>query len=168
MSLPSLSTVQSIPREMMHRAASTATYTIPQDSKYSKARINERKSADGTVAPVSEPKKTKDGLYVRPAGRTRKGMEWDAVNGVWVPQQTWKYTRKDKKLLCNELQNSMNLLCHYRRFKSNKIRIIVASSDVLCLRTIIIKSMWFYLVHYFYFRNWKYWESLLKILMQVK
>lgn len=88
MSLPSLSTVQSIPREMMHRAASTATYTIPQDSKYSKARINERKSADGTVAPVSEPKKTKDGLYVRPAGRTRKGMEWDAVNGVWVPQQT--------------------------------------------------------------------------------
>lgn len=54
-------------------------------SKYSAARVRQRISADGTVAPVSEPKKTKDGLYQRPAGRTRKGMEWDAVRGIWVP-----------------------------------------------------------------------------------
>jgi hypothetical protein len=54
-------------------------------SKYSAARVRERISDDGTVAPVSEPKKTKDGLYQRPAGRTRKGMTWDAVRGIWVP-----------------------------------------------------------------------------------
>ena len=56
-------------------------------SKYSASKVKARKSADGTVAPVSEPKKTRDGLYLRPAGRTRKGMQWDAVNGVWVPQR---------------------------------------------------------------------------------
>jgi hypothetical protein len=55
------------------------------DSKYSAARIRERIGVDGTVAPVSEPKKGKDGLYLRPAGRTRKGMDWDAVRGVWIP-----------------------------------------------------------------------------------
>ena len=54
-------------------------------SKYSAARVRQRIAEDGTVAPVSEPKKTKDGLYQRPAGRTRKGMEWDAVRGIWVP-----------------------------------------------------------------------------------
>jgi hypothetical protein len=55
------------------------------ESKYSMSRVKERIAADGTVAPVSEPKMTKDGLYQRPAGRTRKGMEWDAVRGIWVP-----------------------------------------------------------------------------------
>lgn len=58
------------------------------DSKYSAARVRERISSDGTVAPVTTPKKTKDGLFVRPAGRTRKGMEWDAVRGIWVPENT--------------------------------------------------------------------------------
>ena len=56
------------------------------DSKYSAARVRERISSDGTVAPVTAPKRTKEGLYVRPAGRTRKGMEWDAVRGIWVPE----------------------------------------------------------------------------------
>ena len=55
------------------------------DSKYSAARVRERISSDGTVAPVTAPKQTPDGLYVRPAGRTRKGMDWDAVRGIWVP-----------------------------------------------------------------------------------
>ena len=54
-------------------------------SKYSAARVRERFAHDGTVAPVTTPKKTQEGLYQRPAGRTRKGMEWDAVRGVWVP-----------------------------------------------------------------------------------
>ena len=31
------------------------------------------------------PKRTSKGLSVRPAGRTHKGMEWDAVKGIWVP-----------------------------------------------------------------------------------
>lgn len=59
-------------------------------SKYSAARVRQRIASDGTVAPVSEPKKTKEGLYQRPAGRTRKGMEWDAVRGIWIPS-----TRED-------------------------------------------------------------------------
>lgn len=55
------------------------------DSKYSAARIKARSSTDGTVAPVSTPKVTREGLYVRPAGRKRKGMDWDSVRGIWVP-----------------------------------------------------------------------------------
>jgi hypothetical protein len=71
-------------------AAAAAAAAAGSDSKYSAARVRERHAHDGTVAPVTMPKKTKDGLYQRPAGRTRKGMEWDAVRGVWVPaeQQT--------------------------------------------------------------------------------
>jgi hypothetical protein len=83
------SSKQTIPRELQAQAAPVASYTPPNTlgstSKYSAAKIKARKSADGTVAPVSEPKMTRDGLYMRPAGRTRKGMQWDAVNGVWVP-----------------------------------------------------------------------------------
>lgn len=59
---------------------------VVSQSKYSAARVRKRIGADGTVAPVSEPKKTKDGLYQRPAGRTRKGMQWDAIKGIWVPE----------------------------------------------------------------------------------
>ncbi len=57
------------------------------ESKYSAARIKERIADDGTVAPVSEPKRTADGLFQRPAGRTRKGMDWDAIRGIWVPHK---------------------------------------------------------------------------------
>jgi hypothetical protein len=60
--------------------------SINNDSKYSAARVRERISSDGTVAPVTAPKRSKDGLFVRPAGRTRKGMEWDAIRGIWVPE----------------------------------------------------------------------------------
>lgn len=54
-------------------------------AKYSMASVKQRSANDGTVAPVTEPKITKEGLFQRPAGRTRKGMEWDAVKGVWIP-----------------------------------------------------------------------------------
>ena len=64
-----------------------ATVMTGSDSKYSAAKVRERISSDGTVMPVSEPKKNKDGLYQRPAGRTRKGMNWDAVRGIWVPAE---------------------------------------------------------------------------------
>lgn len=57
---------------------------LGSDSKYSAARVAARVKEDGTVEPVSEPKII-DGLYVRPAGRTRKGMDWDAVRGIWIP-----------------------------------------------------------------------------------
>lgn len=92
-----------LPRELARQAAAVAAYRPPTStttaeaasgeitsgentSKYSADKVRQRKAADGTVAPVSEPKKTKDGLYQRPAGRTRKGMRWDAFAGVWVPQ----------------------------------------------------------------------------------
>lgn len=91
------STQQNLPSQYAQQSAKLASYTPPVSasataltdmSKYSAAKVKQRKAADGTVAPVSEPKKTKDGLYLRPAGRTRKGMQWDAVNGVWVPQRS--------------------------------------------------------------------------------
>jgi hypothetical protein len=66
-------------------AIASANAACNSDSKYSAARVRERISADGSVAPVTEPKKTKDGLFQRPAGRTRKGMEWDALRGIWIP-----------------------------------------------------------------------------------
>jgi hypothetical protein len=56
------------------------------DSKYSSARVRQRIGNDGSVAPVTTPKQTSDGYYQRPTGRGRKGMEWDPVNGVWVPR----------------------------------------------------------------------------------
>ena len=69
-------------------SAPSKNMTFIDMTKYSAAKVKQRKSADGTVAPVSKPKKTKDGLYLRPAGRTRKGMQWDSVNGVWVPDRS--------------------------------------------------------------------------------
>ena len=75
-------------------AAAMATY-VPQNrsyagpesqSKYSAARIRGRISSDGSVMPASEPKRGKGGLYIRPAGRKRAGMDWDAHRGIWVPE----------------------------------------------------------------------------------
>lgn len=100
MAVPSLrgSSQETMPQEFAGVRTQVASYTPPRsslpdgfdgaggsESKYSAARVRERISNDGTVAPVSEPKKSKDGLYQRPAGRTRKGMQWDAFRGIWVP-----------------------------------------------------------------------------------
>ena len=54
------------------------------DNKYSAEAVRARMSSDGSVRPINAPKMTRDGLYMRPAGRQRKGMDWDAVNGIWV------------------------------------------------------------------------------------
>ena len=54
------------------------------DSKYSLARVRERIGTDGSVEPISK-KIGADGQYQRPTGRGRKGMDWDAVRGVWIP-----------------------------------------------------------------------------------
>jgi hypothetical protein len=53
--------------------------------RYSQSNVNARKKADGTVVPVSAPKLMPDGTFARPSGRQRKGMEWDAVKGIWYP-----------------------------------------------------------------------------------
>lgn len=99
LALPALTLAarQSVPQEFAGRS-SIASYTplhtvrtapvgslTMSDSKYSTARVRERIAVDGTVAPVTEPKITKDGLFQRPVGRTRKGMKWDSVRGIWIP-----------------------------------------------------------------------------------
>jgi hypothetical protein len=102
--VPSLrqSTAQSVPH-MAGASHSTGVYTprvaplapVETDStkKYSAARVRERIGADGSVAPASQPKRNADGLYQRPAGRTRKGMEWDPVRGIWVPHSGTGWSR---------------------------------------------------------------------------
>ncbi|KAL7577736.1 hypothetical protein ACA910_010500 [Epithemia clementina (nom. ined.)] len=104
------SSTQNVPQEVARPASSTYASYVPQarrsitttapasapasddmdanESKYSAARVRQRIASDGTVAPVSVPKRTKDGLFQRPAGRTRKGMDWDAIRGIWVPSTT--------------------------------------------------------------------------------
>ena len=87
------SQLQQMPQDYASRS-NVASFTPPpvpgtnsaSVSKYSAAKVRERMSNDGSVAPVAEPKKDKDGLFIRPAGRTRKGMKWDAVQGIWVPE----------------------------------------------------------------------------------
>lgn len=54
------------------------------ESKYSAARIRERTGEDGSMAPVSEPKRDSNGLFMKPPGRGRKGMNWDPHRGIWV------------------------------------------------------------------------------------
>jgi hypothetical protein len=98
MPLPALhqSATQRVPLELVAGRSFVASYTpshvvramptdLHLDSKYSTARVRDRIASDGTVAPVTKPKLTKEGLYQRPAGRTRKGMEWDSVRGIWIP-----------------------------------------------------------------------------------
>eukprot|EP01083_Nonionella_stella_P248737 860813_1 len=58
------------------------------DRKYSIEGVKARTTNDGSVMPVNQPKMLKNGLFMRPAGRQRKGMDWDSRNGVWVPQGT--------------------------------------------------------------------------------
>eukprot|EP00429_Kryptoperidinium_foliaceum_P031431 CAMPEP_0176137620 /NCGR_PEP_ID=MMETSP0120_2-20121206/69875_1 /TAXON_ID=160619 /ORGANISM="Kryptoperidinium foliaceum, Strain CCMP 1326" /LENGTH=816 /DNA_ID=CAMNT_0017473483 /DNA_START=81 /DNA_END=2527 /DNA_ORIENTATION=- len=69
---------QGVPRDFAMRAA-IATFQPPpsnrvktNDSKYSTSRIREKIGDHVTLAPVSEPKKGRDGLFTRP-GRARKG-----------------------------------------------------------------------------------------------
>jgi hypothetical protein len=77
--------VSCVPQAPKVAAPTSSSAQGQAESKYSAAKVKERIAPDGSVMPVSEPKKTKDGLYQRPAGRTRKGMDWDAVRGIWVP-----------------------------------------------------------------------------------
>lgn len=53
--------------------------------RYSMQNVQARIQNDGTVVPVTAPKQLENGLYQRPIGRQRKGMDWDAVRGVWIP-----------------------------------------------------------------------------------
>ena len=61
-----------------------------QDHKYSASAtskaLKDRVAADGSIEPPQK-RKGPDGLYQRPAGRGRKGMDWDPVRGVWIPQR---------------------------------------------------------------------------------
>ena len=50
--------------------------------------IKARIFPDGSIKPVVAPKQLKDGTFQRPAGRKRKGMDWDSNRGVWTPSNT--------------------------------------------------------------------------------
>merc|ERR1712216_923734 len=55
---------------------------------YSARSVRQRiDPSDGSVAPVTQPRRTVFGLFKRPAGRSRKGMQWDEVKGVWLPEE---------------------------------------------------------------------------------
>jgi hypothetical protein len=60
------------------------------DNKYSASAtskaLKDRVAADGSIEPPQK-RQGADGLYQRPAGRGRKGMDWDPVRGVWIPQR---------------------------------------------------------------------------------
>lgn len=91
-SAPAVAPVE-IPAKVKHTpVATTPSTSSSTTNKYSIEAVRARISADGCVRPISTPKMTKDGLYMRPAGRQRKGMDWDAVNGIWVPQRSnWNH-----------------------------------------------------------------------------
>lgn len=52
---------------------------------YSAANVKARINPDGTVFPVQRPKRMANGLFARPAGRQRLGMDWDGERGCWYP-----------------------------------------------------------------------------------
>lgn len=58
-----------------------------QKPKYNAASLRERINLDGSVAPATQPRKDRNGRYIRPAGRGRIGMEWDDIRGVWVDRR---------------------------------------------------------------------------------
>ena len=58
--------------------------------RYSSANVQARKNPDGTVFPVSQPKLLPNGEFARPAGRQRRGMEWDGKRGCWYPDPNFQ------------------------------------------------------------------------------
>ena len=66
-------------------AAASSTNSVTHQQRYSQEAIRNRTYGDGSVAPAVPPKRDDNGLFQRPSGRSRKGMDWDAVHGVWRP-----------------------------------------------------------------------------------
>eukprot|EP00547_Thalassionema_nitzschioides_P011288 CAMPEP_0194261202 /NCGR_PEP_ID=MMETSP0158-20130606/45904_1 /TAXON_ID=33649 /ORGANISM="Thalassionema nitzschioides, Strain L26-B" /LENGTH=528 /DNA_ID=CAMNT_0039001317 /DNA_START=112 /DNA_END=1698 /DNA_ORIENTATION=+ len=64
--------------------------TLPE---YTTRGVRKRTSVDGSVKPVKRPAVDKNGNFLRPAGRGRKGMVWDGIKGVWVPKRVSKNKR---------------------------------------------------------------------------
>jgi hypothetical protein len=56
--------------------------------RYSEQNIRARKNSDGTVKAATVPRILPDGTFAKPAGRQRKGMDWDAIKGCWYPLRT--------------------------------------------------------------------------------
>jgi hypothetical protein len=92
-----LATMEAPPRELSAPRAAFPSFApvhnprIPEPSaasKHTAARVRARPADDGTVAPICEPRRGPDGLFLRPAGRTRRDMAWDAERGVWFPAES--------------------------------------------------------------------------------
>jgi len=63
---------------------------VPDDEPDERKRYGqpswERRTSDGCLLPKSEPFRFEDGTYKRPSGHQPKGMKWDEVRGLWVPE----------------------------------------------------------------------------------
>ena len=66
-------------------AAASSTTSATHQARYSQTAIKNRTYDDGSVAPAVPPKRGDNGLFQRLSGRSRKGMDWDGVHGVWRP-----------------------------------------------------------------------------------
>ena len=59
---------------------------VDGSNPYSTEAVRARTLTDGSVVPIVPTKRDVDGLFLKPTGRGRMGMVWDAVNGLWVPE----------------------------------------------------------------------------------
>jgi hypothetical protein len=59
--------------------------TVSVEAPKAATRSAAQGHGESTSAGSNVLKKSKDGLYQRPSGRAPKGMDWDAVNGIWAP-----------------------------------------------------------------------------------
>jgi hypothetical protein len=58
----------------------------PDERKRYGQPSRERSTSDGCPLPKSEPLRLEDGTYKKPSGHQPKGLEWDNVRGLWVPE----------------------------------------------------------------------------------
>lgn len=61
---------------------------MKQNLSYSMKDKKAKIFSDGSIAPIEQPKRGEDGLFVRPSGRSRKDLKWDATRGRWVPSSS--------------------------------------------------------------------------------
>ena len=71
--------------EPIHPKKMTQNEKYGYGDRYSAANVQARMNPDGTVFPVQRSKRMSNGLFARPAGRQRRGMDWDGERGCWYP-----------------------------------------------------------------------------------
>uniref|UniRef100_A0A7S4IRW7 PDZ domain-containing protein n=1 Tax=Odontella aurita TaxID=265563 RepID=A0A7S4IRW7_9STRA len=67
------------------QSAAAAAYALSSGSSGGYKNAKGRKLPNGAVMPCRTPTKDSNGRYMRPPGRDVRGMKWDEVRGLWVP-----------------------------------------------------------------------------------